>query len=144
MTPRIIKTITVHASVSTVWKALTNANKVRQWMAETEMEFEVITDWKEGSPIVMRGFHHTKFENRGTILRIKPEDIIRYNYLSSLSRLPDKPENYTIIEFHFAPLENQTILTFTATNFPTEAILKHIDFYWGTTLEILKKLIEKN
>jgi hypothetical protein len=113
-------------------------------MAEPEMEFDVITDWKEGSPIVIQGFHHTKFENKGTILRVAPEQIIRYNYLSSLSRLPDQPENYTIIEFHLMPLENETTLTFTASNFPTEAILKHVDFYWGTTMEILKTLIEKH
>jgi uncharacterized protein YndB with AHSA1/START domain len=144
MTQRITKTITVHASASTVWNALTNAGIVRQWMAEPEMELEVITDWKEGSSIVMRGFHHTKFENRGTILRIAPEEIIRYSYLSSLSRLPDKQENYTIVEFQLTPLENQTTLTFTACNFPTEAILRHVDFYWGTTIEILKELIEKH
>jgi hypothetical protein len=69
---------------------------------------------------------------------------LRYNHLSSLSRLPDKPENYSTITFSLAALEKHTLLSLSLCNFPTEAILKHLDFYWGTTIEILKKFIEKN
>lgn len=143
MTQRIDKTIIIKAPPSAVWHTLTNPGLMKQWMAEPEMALEIITDWKVGSPIVIKGFHHIKFENKGTVLQFEPDSVLQYNYLSSLSRLPDKPENYSIIGFGLAPLKNQTSLTLTISNFPTETIFKHIDFYWSTTIEIMKKLIEK-
>lgn len=145
MTQRIDKTIIIKAPPYTVWDTLTNPDMIRQWVGEPEMGIEIITDWKVGNPIVIKGFHHIKFENKGTVLHVEPNKVLQYNYLSSLSRLPDKPENYSIVEFRLAPapLENQTSLTLTLSNFPTETIFKHLDFYWKTTVEIIKKVIEK-
>jgi uncharacterized protein YndB with AHSA1/START domain len=143
MTQRIDKTSIINASLSAVWDTLTNPDRMKQWMEEPGMEIEIVTDWKAGSPIVIKGFHHIKFENKGTVLRFEPEKVIEYNYLSSLSRLPDKPENYTTIEFRLTPVKNGTSLTLTLGNFPTETIFKHVDFYWSTTISILKKLVEE-
>jgi uncharacterized protein YndB with AHSA1/START domain len=143
MTQRIDKTITIKAPPDAVWNTLTNPYKIKQWMEEPGMGIEIITDWKVGSPIVIKGFHHIEFENKGTVLQFETEKVLQYNYLSSLSRLPDMPENYTTVEFRLVPLKNETSLTLTISNFPTEAIYKHVDFYWSTTIEILKTLIEK-
>ena len=143
MAQEIEKTIIIDASLSAVWDALINPHSIRQWMADPEIGLEVITNWQPGSPIVMHGFHHLKFENKGTVLQVEPNKLLQYNYLSSISRLPDKPGNYTIIQFRLEPLENQTSLTLTANNFPDEIIFRHVDFYWRGTLNILKKFIEK-
>lgn len=142
MTQQIEKTITIHAPPSTVWNILTKPDLMKQWMGEPEMEIEVITDWHVGTPIVIKGFHHIKFENKGTILRFDPPLALSYNYLSSLSRLPYKPENHTTLAFTLTPVKNHTSLTLTLSNFPTESIFKHVDFYWNATLEIMKKLTE--
>jgi hypothetical protein len=116
---------------------------MKKWMFETEIH--IITDWKVGTPIVIRGKVNGKnFVNNGKVLQFEPETILRYNHLSSLSRLPDKPENYSVLEFRLAPIENQTALTLTLSNFPTESIYKHLAFYWNVTLEILKRMIEEN
>jgi hypothetical protein len=32
----------------------------------------------------------------------------------------------------------------TLRDFPTHTIYKHLDFYWRTTLEILKQFVERN
>ena len=143
MTQQIDKTIIIKASPSAVWDTLTNPGMMKLWMGEPEMGIDIITDWKVGNPIIVKGFHHVKFENKGTVLRFEPNKVLQYNYLSSLSRLPDKPENYSTIEFRLEPVENKTLLTLTVANFPTETIFKHIDFCWTTTIEIIKKLIEK-
>ena len=143
MTQRIDKTIIMEATPSVVWHTLTDPDLMKQWMSEPEIGIEIITDWKVGSPIIIKGFHHIKFENKGAVLQFEPGKVLRYNYLSSLSRLPDIPENYSIIEFKLAPLEHHTSLTLTISNFPTEIIFKHIDFYWRTTIVLLKKFIEK-
>lgn len=65
-------------------------------MADPEVGIELITNWKVGSPITIKGFHHIKFENKKTVLQFEPDKVLQYDYLSSLSRLPDKPENYSI------------------------------------------------
>jgi uncharacterized protein YndB with AHSA1/START domain len=143
MTQQIDKTIIIKALPSVVWKTLTDPDSIKQWMAEPGMAFEITTDWKVGNPIVIKAFHHIPFENKGTVLQFEPGKVLRYNYLSSLSRLPDKPESYSTIEFRLVPLENQTSLTLTLRNFPTEAIFRHVDFYWRATIEIMKDLAEK-
>ena len=135
------KTIRINAPTSKVWDALTNPEMMKKWMSETEIN--IFTDWKVGNPFVIRGrLHGINFENRGMVLQVEPEKILQYNHLSSLSRLPDQLENYSILEFRLAPINEETSLTFTASNFPTESIYKHFAFYWNVTLEILKRMIE--
>jgi uncharacterized protein YndB with AHSA1/START domain len=135
------KMIHINASPSKVWEALTHPELMKKWMSETEIN--ILTDWQVGTPMVIRGrLHGINFENRGTVLHFEPEKTLQYSHLSSLSRLPDEPESYSVLEFRLAPMENQTTLTLTVRNFPTETIYKHLAFYWNVTLEILKKMIE--
>jgi uncharacterized protein YndB with AHSA1/START domain len=136
------KTININAPISKVWDTLTIPELMKKWMSETDIN--IITDWTVGSPILIRGhLHRIKFENKGTVLQFEREKILQYSHLSSLSRLADKPENYSVLEFRIAPINNQTTLTLTLSNFPTETIYKHLAFYWNVTLEILKRMIEE-
>lgn len=138
------KTVTIQASPATVWDALTNPSAMQQWMAEPETQVEVITDWVVGQPIWIRGFHHVQFENKGTVLAFELNQVLRYSHLSSISRLPDVPESYSIIDFRLEPLaENQTELRLTLENFPTDTIFKHLRFYWIVAVEMLKQFVEK-
>ena len=135
------KTIKIDAPTSKVWDALTNPEIMKKWMSETEID--IVTDWKVGNSIIIRGdLHRIKFENKGMILQLEREKVLKYSHLSSLSRLPDETRNYSIMEFLLAPMGNQTELTLTLSNFPTDSIYKHLAFYWNVTLEILKKMIE--
>ena len=136
------KTVHINAPTSVVWEALTNPEIMKKWMSETEIN--ILTNWRVGTPFVIRGsLHRVMFENKGTVLQFELEKLLQYSHLSSLSRLPDTPENYSIIEFRLAPINNQTELAFTASNFPTEIIYKHFAFYWNVTLEILKRMMEE-
>jgi uncharacterized protein YndB with AHSA1/START domain len=139
----ISKTIHINAPTSAVWETLTNPELMQKWMSETEIT--ILADWKVGNPFIIRGvLHRVKFENKGTVLQFEPEKLLQYTHLSSLSKLPDTLENYSILEFRLAPINDQTELAFTASNFPTETIYKHLAFYWNVTLEILKRMIEKD
>ena len=136
------KTVNINTPISKVWDALTNPDLMKKWMSETEIR--IITDWKVGSPLLIQGnLHGINFENKGTVLQFEFEKILQYSHLSSLSRLPDELENYSVFEFRVAPIENQTALSLTLSNFPTETICKHLAFYWNVTLEVLKRMIEK-
>jgi hypothetical protein len=114
---------------------------MKKWMSETEID--ILTDWAVGNPVVIRGkLHGIRFENQGRVLQFELEKVLRYSHLSSLSRLPDRPENYSVMDFRLTPDEDQTALTLTLSNFPTESIEKHLAFYWNVTLEILKRMME--
>lgn len=135
------KIVYIHAPASVVWEALTNANIMSKWMSEDELD--ISTDWHVGGPITIRGkLHGMAFENKGTVLQFEREHVLEYNHLSSISRLRDKPENYSALEFKLARVEDQTALTVTVRNFPTENIYKHLAFYWNVTPEILKRMLE--
>ncbi len=135
------KTIRVNVPTYRVWAALTEPARMKRWMANPAdgIDFDILTDWTVSSPILIRGqLHGLAFENRGTVLQFEPERALRYSHLSSISHLPDVPESYSIIAFELKSIERQTELTLTLSNFPTEAIYKHLVFYWNVALERLK------
>ncbi|MET3878706.1 SRPBCC domain-containing protein [Chitinophaga sp. OAE865] len=136
------KQISINAPVARVWHAITDVGLMTAWMGGPELELEVATTWVVGAPIVISGFHHARFENKGTVLEYLPEQVVSYNFLSSISRLPDSAENYSIIRFMFEPQGEQTLLSLTITNFPTATIYHHLNFYWNTTMVMIKKMIE--
>lgn len=139
---RIEKSIWIEATRKTVWKYLTVPALMKEWMGDEEMEIDIISDWNIGASFIIRGFHHVPFENRGTILKFKPETVFEYEYLSSISNLEDVAENYTTISFHLEAKGDQTELRVEARNFPTFEIYKHWEFYWNGTLSIIKWRIE--
>jgi uncharacterized protein YndB with AHSA1/START domain len=133
----------IKSSPNTIWDALTRHGQMKQWMGEPEMDLEISTSWEEGTPFILRGFHHIRFENTGTVLKYKPFTLLSYNYLSSISRLPEIPENYCVLTFELTPLGNQTELSLTVTTFPTETIHKHLAFYWRAAVQLLKNFVEQ-
>ena len=137
------KTVHITAPLSQVWHMLTHPELMKKWMMP-DIELNVVTTWKVGSPMIIRGNMGGKdFENTGIVLQFEPERALQYSHLSSLSRLPDKPASYSVIEFILNPMEDQTSLTLRLSNFPTESIYKHLTFYWNVTLEVLKQMIEQ-
>jgi uncharacterized protein YndB with AHSA1/START domain len=145
MSEEIEYSVAVEAQPNAIWRALTDPSQMARWMAEPEVQVEIDTTWKVGTPILVRGFHHLPFENRGTVLVFEPDSVLRYSHLSSLSRLPDRSENYSMIEFRLFPTETgSTLLTIRLLDFPNVPIMKHLDFYWRATLHVLKRVIESH
>jgi uncharacterized protein YndB with AHSA1/START domain len=136
------ESILIAAPLATVWNHLTNTESMRQWMGDAAMSVEVETTWITGTPIVIRGTHHGRFESTGTVLHIAPMKELRYTHLSSLSGLPATPENHTVLTFTLKPVGDGTALTLVATHFPTMEIYKHLQFYWSVTLASFQQAIE--
>lgn len=126
-----------------VWDSLIDTGKMKLWMGEPEMEIGIETDWQVGSAMVVSGLHHLPFRNIGVVLECKPMERLSYTHLSSLSQLPDEPENFTTLTFSLAPQGDATLLTLMAAGFPTVSIFKHLQFYWAGTLGILKQFAER-
>src|SRR5215831_12345084 len=77
-----------------VWNALVTPAAIKQYMFGTD----VTSDWREGSPIRWKGMWKGKpYEDKGTILQLKPGRVLQYSHFSPLSGVPDKPENYHIV-----------------------------------------------
>ena len=148
-TPQIVEhTVVIDAPPKRVWEALTNIEQMLGWMAEPEMQIEILTDWRVGGPMVVKGFHHVQFESNGRVFEFDPPNVLRYSHLSSVSQLPDVLENHSILEFRLiptptpTPTNEQTTLTLKLSVFPTDSIFRHLDFYWRVTLGILKQFVE--
>jgi len=140
---KIEKAITIAAAPAQVWMCLTEPKLMGHWMGESEMKLKVRTDWTIGNPITISGFHHIKFQNTGRVLEFEPQKIIQYTHLSSLSRLPENVENHSVISFVLTAQDENTLLTLYIERFPTETIMKHLDFYWQGTISVLKNFIEQ-
>lgn len=142
MTDQLSISVKINSSPSKLWTTLTDTRLMSEWLGDPEMNIEVQTDWKVNSPILIRGFHHVNFENKGIILQYDKEKRLSFSHLSSVSKLVDKKQNYTVIEFILTSVDRQTQLTVNIENFPTETIRKHFEFFWRTTVFTIKEIAE--
>jgi uncharacterized protein YndB with AHSA1/START domain len=136
-----IKTVTIHASPREVWNALTDPEKVKQYLHGTEMT----TDWKEGSPIVWKGeWKGRSYEDKGTVLAVEPQKLLRYTHWSPMGGSEDKPENYHTVTYELAVDDGKTTLTLTQDNNASqEEADKMASDNWGPVLNGLKETVEK-
>src|SRR5436189_5597498 len=89
----IVEQITINAPVSAVWQSLTDPVLMKKWMLDAGAELEIITDWKVGHAIIMKGkLHDVSFENKGKVLVLEKEKKLAYSHLSSISDLPELDE----------------------------------------------------
>lgn len=133
--------ISINAPVSRVWEALTNPELIRQYMFGTN----VISDWKEGSPIIWKGeWKGKKYEDKGMILKLEQCRLIRYSHFSPLSGRQDLPENYHTLTIELSNTEKQTFVSLLQDNNATEENREHSEENWKIMLDGLKKLLERN
>ena len=133
-------TISINAPADKVWNALTNPEVIKQYMFGTT----VISDWREGSPIVWKGeWQGTTYEDKGIILKLKPERLIQYSHFSPLSGKPDLPENYHAVTIELTTDEAGTAVSLSQDNNETEQEREHSEQNWKRMLDELKKLLEK-
>ena len=132
--------IFISATAAKVWNALTNPELIRQYMFGTN----VVSDWREGSPIVWKGeWQGTTYEDKGVILKLKPKRLIQYSHFSPLSGKPDLPENYHTVTIKLTSDGASTIVLLTQDNNETEQEREHSEQNWKMMLDSLKKLLEK-
>jgi uncharacterized protein YndB with AHSA1/START domain len=131
---------TIDAPVSKVWEALTNPEMIKRYLFGTE----VTSDWQEGSPITYRGeWEGKQYEDKGRILEMEPERLLVSTFWSSLSGLPDRPENYKTVRYELSGKNGQTQLIIIQDNNATEEEARHSQKNWLAALSNLKELLEK-
>lgn len=132
--------ISIKVSKSKVWSALTDPEQIKKYFFGTE----TISDWKVGSPIIFRGEWEGKpYMDKGTILQIEREKVLKYNYWSSFSGTEDKPENYANIIYSLEEKNDETIFSILQDNIKTTEAHDHSEQNWKMIMNSLKELLEK-
>ncbi len=86
--------ITIDAPPATVWQALTEPEKRKQWFFGVDTR----TDWQVGSPIVHTGSWDGKpYKDKGIVQVFEPEKKLVHTHWSSMSGTKDAPENYETV-----------------------------------------------
>ncbi|MBP1692456.1 MAG: ATPase [Chloroflexi bacterium] len=130
----------IDAPASKVWEALTRPELIQQYMFGTQ----VTTDWQVGSPITYSGTWQGKlYQDKGVVLRVEPDKLLVSTFWSSLSGLPDLPENYNTVRYELEPDGDRTMLTVVQDNNATPEDADHSAQNWSTVLDGLKKLLEE-
>ncbi len=135
-----VSTVAIHAPKAKVWDALTDPAKVKQYMHGTNLT----TDWKVGSPITWDGEWKGKsYVDKGTVLEVDPQKLLKYTHWSPMGGSADKPENYHVVTCELAEAGGTTVLTLTQDNNATEAAADAMaKDNWAPMLEGLRKTAE--
>lgn len=135
------KTVSIDASPETVWQALTDPDKVKEYMHGTT----IATDWEVGSPITWSGEWKGKsYQDKGVVLAFEPTTLLSTTYWSSMSGKEDKPENYYTVTYTLAGDDGTTNLTLQQDgNESQEAADQMAENNWGPVLEGLKAVAER-
>lgn len=136
-----VKSVAIDAPKAKVWDALTNPEKVKEYMHGTNLS----TDWKVGSPITWKGEWKGKsYEDKGKVLEVVPERLLKNTHWSPMGGSEDKPENYHTVTYELEEQDGKTILTLTQDNNATQQEAdKMADDNWGPVLKGLKETAEK-
>ena len=124
------RSISISTTPTKIWETITNPELVKQWMFGAEVE----SDWQKGGTLIYKGeWNGTPFEDHATIVDIEPEKLLKATYSKN---------NNTVTYEITTESDNQTKLTITQDNNPTQEEADKMTENWGMTLEAIKKLLE--
>ena len=139
--------IVIHATVSKIWDLLINPEKIKVYLYGSN----VITDWKVGSEILFtRDRLHPKapiseklIVDKGKILEIENEQLLRFSFYSSMEGYPDLAENYSVVSYTLnKEAVNRFRLDYSRTNIPIELEKRNQDKFMPGIMEQIKILAE--
>ncbi len=144
----IENSISIAASVSKVWDALTNPEQTKKYM----FGCEALSDWKTGSPLLWQAHYEDKevVFVKGFIVGIEPNKLLVYTTFDPHSTIEDIPENYLTVTYRLSENNGGTLFTVTQGNYATvaEGDRRYTEAYnggegWNPILVEIKKLVEE-
>lgn len=126
----ITRTLTLQASDSAVWQALTSPTETKKYM----FNCEVSSNWQVGDEITWKGnFQGYESGERGNILEIIQNKRLKYSSIDPNFGIAIKAENYLHISYDLDSQDGNTVLTTTIENFNGDPErLKHVAHIWDT------------
>ncbi len=136
----VTKTIDLNAPVSTVWQALTDPEKVKQYLAGAD----VVSDWKVGSSIVYSGnFNGVDFRDEGAITVLDANERFQYTYWSANHGTENVKANHVVLTYSLSAIGSGTRLTVTQENYRLQELAEAMGPVWDLILGNLKELVEE-
>src|SRR3954469_7153103 len=107
----------IKAPTTAVWEALTKPELIKKYF----FGVDVLTDWKQGSPITYKGeWQGREVVDKGHVLEIEPNRLLVTDYFPGSSGLEDKPENYQGVTYQLEGEDGGTRLTVIQDRIPDE------------------------
>ena len=79
-----------------MWRALTEPDTIAKYFFGSRVQ----TDWQAGSPIVWKGeFDGKPYEDKGEIVEVEQNRLLRMTHFSPSTGRPDEPENYHTLTY---------------------------------------------
>ena len=133
--------IKIDKSAETVWKALITPDIVKEYMFGTT----VVSDFKEGSDIRWSGeWQGKRYEDKGKILEVQDNMLLKYSHFSPMTGQPDIPENYHTVTMSLQELDGSTRISLEQDNAKTKEAKSHAEKNWRGMLERLKEVVESS
>jgi uncharacterized protein YndB with AHSA1/START domain len=131
--------ITIEAPAEKVWRALTEPDSIAQFMFGTK----VTTDWQPGSSITYDGEWKGKtYRDKGTVLEVAPNRLLKTTHFSPLSGREDIPENYNVVTYELTPQDGGTAVKVVQENNPDQNMVDESEKTWAMMLGKLKSVVE--
>lgn len=139
MTRDITRSIELSAPAPAVWRALTDPVIIAQYLPGVE----TLCDWKPGSPLVFVHRHGAQeVRDKGVVMEVVPNRLLRYTYWTPFSALEDLRENYTTVTWRLTELDGQTTLMVTQCDFPDEDWFRNSEAGWDKMLAALRNILK--
>jgi uncharacterized protein YndB with AHSA1/START domain len=131
--------IEVNATPAQVWTALTDPELIAKYFFGTQVQ----TDWQPGSPIVWKGeYQGNKYEDKGEILEVQPNRLLRFTHFSPMTGQPDEPQNYHTLTYELDDRGGRTRVFLSQGNNASAEEAEHSTANWETVLKGLKETVE--
>lgn len=128
--------VDIDAPAERVWEVLTSPEQLKELWFGAEVE----TDWQVGSPITWSGEWEGKpYQDKGEILAIEPQRLLRVTHFSPLTGQPDVPENYHTLTY---TLTGNTHLKLEQDNNSSEDEAEHSRTMWEMLVTKVKEAAE--
>ncbi len=137
---------TISTNPEGVWDALTNPDKIEQYMFGARCE----SDWKPGSKA---NFFVTQDEKeitvtKGEVIRVQENKLLEHTLFPANSNIDDTPENYIVILYELDPIsDSETELTITQKGYKyvENGLERYIETQkgWKVALPKLKEVAEE-
>ncbi|MEI9920343.1 MAG: SRPBCC family protein [Bacteroidota bacterium] len=135
------QSISIVAPRTKVWEALTKPELVKKYFFGTTVE----SNWKKGDPIKFTGeWDGKQYEDKGVVIDIEKDKLLKYSYYSSWSGKPDLPENYHYVTYLLNDLGGSTVFVVEQEGLETEEAKEHTEKNWASIMQDLRKLLEEN
>jgi uncharacterized protein YndB with AHSA1/START domain len=130
---------TIRAGIREVWSLLVDPARLGRLYWDSTVE----SDFTPGHSIVWKGTWEGKpFEDRGTILQVKPPSLLQYSHWAP-SFGADTEENRNLLTWELAEEGGAARVTFRHGNIATQEMKDHSEPMWKMLLDRMKDQLEK-